>query len=120
MEEGREAAQSQPCAAREPISRAGPDAEPSAARAAGPDPTDLFEALEAGLVEGAPTLALQAGCIWIDGETAFDARVVLTALAERRTGRGLYRCTRPDCGRNEIDCRENGCARGPCPMEFVG
>lgn len=26
-----------------------------------------------------------------------------------------WRCTR--CGRNEIDCRENGCPRGPCPME---
>ena len=29
-----------------------------------------------------------------------------------------FRCTR--CGRDEIDCRANGCERGPCPMEFVG
>lgn len=31
---------------------------------------------------------------------------------------GEWRCRR--CGRDEIDCRENGCPRGPCPMEFVG
>ena len=31
-----------------------------------------------------------------------------------------YRCTRPGCGRDEIDARANGCTRGPCPMEFVG
>jgi hypothetical protein len=29
-----------------------------------------------------------------------------------------FRCKR--CGRDEIDCRANGCERGPCPMEFVG
>ncbi len=29
-----------------------------------------------------------------------------------------WRCRR--CGRDEIDCQENGCPRGPCPMEFVG
>lgn len=29
-----------------------------------------------------------------------------------------FRCTR--CGRDEIDCRANGCERGPCPMEYVG
>lgn len=28
-----------------------------------------------------------------------------------------FRCTR--CGRNEIDARNNGCERGPCPMEEV-
>lgn len=29
-----------------------------------------------------------------------------------------WRCRR--CGRDEVDCRENGCPRGTCPMEFVG
>jgi hypothetical protein len=32
--------------------------------------------------------------------------------------RPKWACKR--CGRNEIDARENGCTRGPCPMEFVG
>lgn len=30
--------------------------------------------------------------------------------------RGLYACTR--CGANEIEAREIGCQRGPCPMEL--
>lgn len=38
------------------------------------------------------------------------------ALAASDTPR--FRCKR--CGRDEIDCRANGCERGPCPMEFVG
>jgi len=38
------------------------------------------------------------------------------ALAAPDTPR--FRCKR--CGRDEIDCRANGCERGPCPMEFVG
>ena len=37
-------------------------------------------------------------------------------LAASDTAR--FRCKR--CGRDEIDCRANGCERGPCPMEFVG
>lgn len=27
-----------------------------------------------------------------------------------------YRCTR--CYRSEVDARANGCARGPCPMDY--
>jgi hypothetical protein len=52
---------------------------------AGPDATDLFEAFEAALVEGSPTLSLQSGRIWIDGETAFDARRLVAALSAAPT-----------------------------------
>lgn len=48
-----------------------------------PDPRDLFDALENALVEGTPVIALQRGCIWIDGEVAFDAQRVLDALTAR-------------------------------------
>lgn len=49
-----------------------------------PDATHLFEALEAALVEGTPTLSLQSGRIWIDGETAFDARTVIARLSSAK------------------------------------
>lgn len=44
-----------------------------------PDATDLYEAMEAALVEGTPTLSLQAGRIWLD-EAAFDAHAILHHL----------------------------------------
>lgn len=31
--------------------------------------------------------------------------------------KGVWECTR--CGRDELDARESGCTRGPCPMEYI-
>lgn len=49
-----------------------------------------------------------------DGEYTDNPKA--RALAAPDTPR--FRCKR--CGRDEIDCRANGCERGPCPMEFIG
>jgi hypothetical protein len=72
-------ARSQPSAEKGTHSPSSPDPQRSGGGRE-PDASDLFEALEAGLVEGSPTLALQAGRIWVDGETAFDASAVLRAI----------------------------------------
>jgi hypothetical protein len=38
-------------------------------------------------------------------------------MGDTHAATGDYRCKR--CGRDEIDARQNGCPRGPCPMEPI-